>query len=165
MGLAHISRIAVALTAAAGSFAAAGAAGAGAQGASCPVGDEAVTNVHYAIFDPNNTSHNATRLRGNVDSGDQVNVLFDVPALPAGCSDVTLTIATYTSPVSPRHMNKLTLFSQQSQSFIAGGGYEMSATIAPHTSAATRHFQIDFATGPVLTPPDYDSNLIDSAQH
>ena len=134
-----------------------------AAAAPCPVGDEAVTHVHYAIFDSGSTSHNATHLKRQVDRSDEVHVLFNVPALPAGCSDVTLSLVSYESNVSPRHTGKLVVFQSQSQQFVAGGGYELQVTIVPATGA--KHFQIDFATGPVMTHPDYDGNLIDSASH
>src|ERR1700736_3092441 len=63
----------------------------------CPVGKAAVTNVAYVIFAPDGSSKNVTTLRGHVHHGDQVNVLFNVPALPAACSDVQLSIASYDS--------------------------------------------------------------------
>ena len=129
----------------------------------CPVGKAAVTTVHYVIFEPDGTSDNVTHLHGKVQRGDQINVLFNVPPLPAGCSDVTLSLVSYESKVSPRHTSKLVVFQSQSQQFIAGGGYEMQVTIVP--TSGPRHFQVDFVTGPVLPHPHYGHNVIASARH
>lgn len=134
-----------------------------AAASSCPTGKGAVTNVHYVIFEPDGTSDNVTHLHGKVQRGDQINVLFNVPTLPAGCSNVTLSLVSYESNVSPRHTGKLVVFQSQSQQFIAGGGYEMQVTIVP--TSGPRHFQVDFVTGPVLPHPRYGHNVIASARH
>jgi len=134
-----------------------------AAASACPVGKAAVTNVHYVIFETDGTGDNVTHLHGKVQRGDQINVLFNVPSLPAGCSNVTLSLVSYESKVSPRHTSKLVVLQSQAQQFIAGGGYEMQVNIVP--TSGPRHFQLDFVTGPVLAHPHYGHNVIASARH
>ena len=122
-----------------------------------------MTNLHYAIFHASGSS-NVNHLQGNFQLGDQINVLFNVPQLPAGCAQVTLTIASYnaTKPQGqPR--GQFQLYDSQSQGFIAGGGYEMTVHVIPPPpgSAAKIIALVEFASGPVLTPPDYDGAQID----
>jgi hypothetical protein len=131
---------------------------------SCPRGPAAVIDVAYVIFHADGTSNNVSTLRGNVRLGDTVNALFNVPALPVGCSQVELSLASYSSSGRPTGQG---LFSSQSQEFIAGGRYEMSTSVAPAPSpgAPRAYFKLVLATGPVLNRPHYGRDLIASARN
>jgi hypothetical protein len=133
--------------------------------APCPRGRAAVTDVAYVIFHSDGSSSNVSTLRGNVRLGDTVNALFNVPALPPGCAQVELSLASYSS--SGRPASKQRLFSSDTGEFLPGGRYEMSATVAPPPSpgAPRVHFTLDFATGPVRTGPHYGPDLIQSARN
>jgi hypothetical protein len=135
-----------------------------ARSESCPRGRAAVIDVAYVIFHADGTSNNVSRFGANVRLGDTVNALFNVPALPAGCSQVELSLASYSSTGRPTGQG---LFSSQSQEFIAGGRYEMSTSVAPAPSpgAPRVYFRLAFATGPVLTRPHYGADLIASAKN
>ena len=130
---------------------------------SCPRGHSAVIDVTYVVFHADGSSNDVRKLQGNVRLGDTINVLFNVPALPAGCSQVELSVASYSSRGRPAAQ---TLFSSQSLEFVPGGRYEMSATVAapPSPGAPRVHFRLVFATGPVLTRPHYGPDLIASAR-
>ena len=131
---------------------------------SCPRGRAAVIDVAYVVFHADGSSNNVRRLQGNVRLGDTVNALFNVPALPAGCSQVELSLASY-SATGRRAGQRL--FSSQTFEFVPGGRYEMSATVAPPSSpgAPRVYFRLAFATGPVLTRPHYGRDLIASARN
>jgi hypothetical protein len=129
----------------------------------CPRGTAAVTDVAYVVFHSDGTSNDVSTLRGNVRLGDTVNALFNVPALPSGCSQLELSLASYSSSSRP---GRLGLFSSDTGEFLPGGRYEMSVTVAapPSPGAPRVSFRLDFATGPVLTRPHYGPDLIDSAR-
>ena len=136
-----------------------------APASACPVGRAAVTGLRYVIFD-GSSSIDTTTLHGNVHLGDQVNVIFNVPALPAGCQQVQLSLASYSSTKAIRHTRDQQLYQSQTGDFVTGGSYEMQVDIAPPPpNGGTLHFQLDFATGPVLTPPHYGAQLIASTRH
>jgi hypothetical protein len=105
-----------------------------------------------------------SKLRGNVRPGDTVNALFNVPALPSGCPQVDLSLASYSASGRPARQ---TLFSSQTGEFLPGGRYEMSATVAPAPlpGAPRVSFTLTFATGPVLAQPRYGPNLIQFARN
>ncbi len=132
--------------------------------APCPRGQAAVTDVAYVVFHSDGTSNNVSTLRGNVRLGDTVNALFNVPALPSGCPQVQLSLASYSSG---GQRGKQQLFSSDTGQFLPGGRYEMSATVAPAPAqgAPREYFTLAFATGPVLTRPHYGPDLIDSARN
>jgi len=133
---------------------------------SCPHGRAAVIDVAYVIFHADGTSNNVTTLRGNVRLGDTVNALFNVPALPSGCAQVEISLASYSSSAGPAIRN-LALFSSESLEFLPGGRYELSVTVAPAPPAGAPavFFRLYFATGPVLIPPHYGPNRIASAKN
>jgi hypothetical protein len=131
-----------------------------AAASSCPVGHAAVTHVAYVVFAPDGSSKNVTRLSGNVADGDQVNALFNVPPLPQGCSNVRLVLVAYQLGGSQGP----TVYSKQLGRFIAGGRYEMSATIPSAAPGGTTPFAIEFATGRVLPTPQYGANRIGGAR-
>src|SRR5215469_8149551 len=115
---------------------------------SCPHGRAAVIDVAYVIFHADGTSNNVTTLRGNLRLGDTVNALFNVPALPSGCPQVELSLASYSSNGSPASSEQ-TLFSSDTLQFLPGGRYEMSVTVAPPSPGTLRvYFRLAFATGP-----------------
>lgn len=130
---------------------------------SCPRGRAAVIDVAYVVFHADGSSNDVSKLQGNVRLGDTVNVLFNVPALPAGCSQVELSVASYSSRGRPAAQ---TVFSSQSLEFVPGGRYEMSAEVAPPPSSGVPRvfFRFVFATGPALTQPHYGPDLIASAR-
>lgn len=130
----------------------------------CPHGPAAVVDVEYVVFHLDGTSNDVSKLQGNVRLGDTVNALFNVPALPSGCPQVELSLASYLA--SGRHAShEGSLFASDTGDFLPGGRYEMSVTIAPLSppSAHRVRFRLDFATGPVLMTPRYGRNLIASA--
>jgi hypothetical protein len=131
---------------------------------SCPRGHAAVIDVTYVVFHADGSSNDVRKLQGNVRLGDTVNALFNVPTLPAGCAQVELSFASYSSSGRPAGQ---TLFSSQTLEFVPGGRYEMSATVAPPPSPGTPrvHFRLVFATGPVLARPHYRRDLIASARN
>jgi hypothetical protein len=131
---------------------------------SCARGRAAVIDVAYVVFHSDGSSNNVRKLQGNVRLGDTVNALFNVPALPADCSQVELSLASYSSTGRPAGQG---LFSSQSLEFVPGGRYEMSATVAPPPSPGASHvfFRLVFTTGPVLTRPHYGPDLIASARN
>jgi hypothetical protein len=139
-------------------------ASAAAGAAQCPRGVEAVTDVSYVIFHSDGSSNNVLTLRGNVRLGDTVNALFNVPTLPAGCSQVELSLASYSRS---GHRGPQQLFSSDTGQFLPGGRYEMSAIVAPPPApgAPAVKFVFAFATGPVLTRPHYGPNRIGSARN
>ena len=130
----------------------------------CPRGSAAVIDVEYVVFHLDGTSDDVSALQGNVRLGDTVNALFNVPALPSGCSQVELSLASYSS-ADQAPSSRQTLFSSDTGEFLPGGRYEMSVTIVPPPSPGAHRvrFRLDFATGPVLMSPRYGPNLIDSA--
>lgn len=131
----------------------------------CPHGSAAVTDVAYVVFHLDGSSDNVSTLQGNVRLGDTVNALFNVPALPSGCSQVQLSLTSYSSSRRPASRN-LSLFSFDTGEFLSGGRYEMSVTVAPPSHRAPRvRFKIAFATGPALMLPRYGQDLIDSAKN
>jgi hypothetical protein len=131
---------------------------------SCPRGQGAVIDVTYVVFHADGSSNDVSKLQRNVRLGDTVNALFNVPTLPAGCSQVELSLASYSSTGRPPGQR---LFSSQTLEFVPGGRYEMSATIAPPPSpgAPRVYFRLVFASGPVLTRPHYGPDLIASARN
>jgi hypothetical protein len=138
-------------------------AGAATRTASCPRGRAAVTDVAYVVFHSDGSSNDVSTLQGNVRLGDTVNALFNVPALPSGCPQVELSLASYSSTGHPAGQR---LFSSQTGEFLPGGRYEMSATVAPPSPGAPRvNFRLAFATGPVLIGPHYGPDLIASARN
>ncbi len=90
--------------------------------------------------------------------GDRVNVLFNVPPLPAGCSTVQLSVASYTRTSSQHHAD---LFSSDSGTFLPGGRYEMQVTSAPSSTPALEHVVVVFASGSVRPRPHYGNTRID----
>jgi hypothetical protein len=131
----------------------------------CPPGPVAVTDVGYVVFHADGTSDDVSTLQGNVRLGDTVNALFNVPALPAGCTQVELSLASYSSNRPASH--KQSLFSSDTGEFLPGGRYEMSVTVSPAPSAGAPrvYFRLAFATGPVLASPRYGQDLIASAKN
>ena len=130
----------------------------------CPRGRAAVIDVTYVVFHADGSSNDVRKLQGNVRLGDMVNALFNVPALPSGCSQVELSLASYSSTGRPAGQS---LFSSQTLEFIPGGRYEMSAMVAPPPSpgAPRVFFTLVFATGPVLNQPRYGPDRIASARN
>jgi hypothetical protein len=130
----------------------------------CPRGRAAVIDVEYVIFHSDGTSEDVSTLHRHVRLGDTVNALFNVPVLPAGCPQVELSLASYSSR---GHPSRQRLFSSATGEFLPGGRYELSATVAPRPSAEGPHvyFTLVFATGPVLARPRYRDNLIQAARN
>jgi hypothetical protein len=128
------------------------------QVSTCPIGSASVINLAYVIFAADGSSQNVTTLKEHVAPGDQVNVLFDVPSLPSGCSAVQLSIAAYTRTSSHRHAE---VFSSDTGSFIAGGRYEMTTMTAPRSTSGLVRVIVVFASGPVRPRPHYGNNRID----
>jgi hypothetical protein len=138
-------------------------AAAGTGTAACPRGRAAVADVAYVVFHSDGSSNDVSKLQGNVRLGDTVNALFNVPALPSGCPQVELSLASYSASGRPASQQ---LFSSQTGEFLPGGRYEMSVTVAPAPppGVARVSFTLSFATGPVLAQPRYGPNLIQFAR-
>lgn len=133
---------------------------------SCPRGPAAVIDVAYVLFHLDGTSNNVSTLQGNVRLGDTVNALVNVPALPPGCAQVQLSLASYSSGDHAAGRTRIP-FSSDTGEFLPGGRYEMSVTIAPPPPPRSPRvrFRLAFATGPVLTSPHYGHDLIASARN
>jgi hypothetical protein len=70
-----------------------------------------------------------------------------VPALPSGCPQVEVSLASYSSR---GHPSRQRLFSSGTQEFLPGGRYELSATVAPPPSEDARPWLMMASSGFVV---------------
>ena len=113
-------------------------AGAAQATGSCPTGKSAVSNVSYKITDPDGTVRLVSALRGNTKSGDAIEASFNVPALPAGCDSVQLSLASYRAPTAPPFTlpdaQQQVLFNSSTGTF-APGAHTLAATVPPASAS------------------------------